>query len=64
MRLRELRQARKLTQQRLSEISGVAREIINRIETGKSSPEVGTLIRLAKALECTLDDLVDMDEAV
>ncbi len=63
MRLRELRKAKGLTQKALSEKSGVAREIIARAETGKSEPEVGTLIRLAKALDCKLDDLVDMDAA-
>jgi len=63
VRLREIRQARGLTQQKLSEISGVAREIINRAENGKITPETGTLIRLAKALDCKLDDLVDMDSA-
>lgn len=63
VKLREIRVEKQLTQKRLADISGVAREVINRIENGKSNPDTMTLIRLAKALDCKLDDLVDMDSA-
>ena len=65
MRLKEKRIAAGLTQQGLSEQSGVAREIITRIETNKVTPELATIIKLSKALGCSLDELVaDPEDSV
>jgi len=46
----EARQARGLTQQKLSELSGVTQADISRIERGAGNPTEATLQRLAEAL--------------
>jgi ribosome-binding protein aMBF1 (putative translation factor) len=46
----EARQARGLTRQQLSEITGVAQADISRIERGTGNPTEATLQRLAAAL--------------
>lgn len=57
--LKELRKAKGLTQSALAERAGVARVTINRLETGQlQETTIGTLIKLAKALDAKLDDLV------
>lgn len=43
-----------ISQKRLEEMSGVKQPIIARIETGKSSPQVSTLIKLLVPLGKTL----------
>jgi DNA-binding XRE family transcriptional regulator len=45
-----LRRARKLTQQRLAEMSGIAQSEISRIETGAANPTYATLSALARPL--------------
>jgi transcriptional regulator with XRE-family HTH domain len=52
------RRARGLTQEELSQRSGVSRETISRIETGKHlEPEVITLVKLAEALDVHVFEL-------
>lgn len=46
----EARQAQRLTQRRLSELSGVPQADISRIERGAGNPTEATLQRLAEAL--------------
>ena len=54
-----MRKAQGLTQHKLSAMSGVPRVSIARYETGKVSPNVRVLERLAQALNVSIDDLVD-----
>jgi len=59
---KNLRAARKelgLTQEQVSERSGVQAGEISRIETGKRDPKVSTLERLAKAVETKPGRLLD-----
>ncbi|MBI4560550.1 MAG: helix-turn-helix transcriptional regulator [Candidatus Rokubacteria bacterium] len=58
MRLKRLRAERKLSQAAMAEKSGVSREYIARLETGKQDPTLGTLQKLAKALKVKLPDLL------
>lgn len=58
-RLAEVRQAHGMTQEKLSELTGVHRVTIARIETGDTSPKAETLKRLADALGVLVDDLMD-----
>ena len=60
--LAEIRKERGLTQARLSDLSGVARVTIARYETGKSSPTVDTLTKLAGALHVTVDKIIRRKE--
>ena len=57
--LAKMRKAKGLTQAQLSELSGVPRVSIARYETGKVSPSVRILERLAVALGVLIDDIVD-----
>ena len=63
IRLEEMRNRRKLNQRQLSELSGVPQPMISMIETGSvPNPTIGTLHKLASALKCTVDDLIDENE--
>lgn len=57
-RLIQLRKARGLTQQDLSEVAQLHVNQIRRYEAGTAQPTLEALIRLAKALHSHLDDLV------
>ena len=57
-RLRELREARFLTQQELADTSDVGVATIIRIETGQVAPHFGTLRKLASALGVEPADLI------
>lgn len=58
MELRALRKAKKLTQKKLSVLADVSQGKICEYEAGKVLPRVDTAIKLAKALGCTLDELM------
>ncbi len=55
--LKNLRCARALTQQQLSEIIGISRVNYTRYETGASNPDFETLIKLADFFDVSLDYL-------
>ncbi|MER7908329.1 helix-turn-helix transcriptional regulator [Streptomyces sp. NPDC096068] len=57
-RVRVAREHANLTQLRLGEIVGVDHRTIHRIEYGTSDPRLGLLIRIARALDVPLSDLV------
>lgn len=60
IRLEEYRNKRQMNQRQLSEASGVPQPMISNIETGDvTNPTVKTLYRLAKALRCLIDDLIE-----
>jgi len=58
--LRELRTARGLTQTELAEHSHTNTMFISKLERGVTTPTIGTLLRLAKALKCRVVDLVEV----
>lgn len=69
--LREMRIKKKMTLEELSKASGVSRVSINRYELGERTPNVYIAKRLADALDCTIEDLIneiktdnDAEEAV
>ena len=57
--LRAKRRINDLTQAELSELTDIDRISISRYEQGKKKPSLETLIALADALDCTLDELCD-----
>jgi transcriptional regulator with XRE-family HTH domain len=59
-RLRELREARQLTQKELADRIGVSDQQIYRYETGKSDPTAEVLARIAKELEVSADFLLGL----
>lgn len=54
-----LREQCSLTQQQLSDLAGIDRKTINRIENGHFSPSIDTLTRLAVVLNVSISDLLD-----
>jgi transcriptional regulator with XRE-family HTH domain len=58
--LRELRAARGLTQTELADRAGTNTMFISKLERGVTTPTIGTLVRLAKALECRVGELVEV----
>ena len=57
-RIREYRLAHGLSQEVLSERSDVTPAHFSHIERGNTKPSLPTLIRIANALEITIDDLL------
>ena len=63
-KLAEFRSRRRLNQQQLSAASGVPQPMISQIETGDvANPTIKTLHKLATALKCTVDDLIEEEPA-
>jgi len=60
--LRRLRARQRLSLEKLAAISGVSRGMIGQIETGKSTPTVGLLARLAEALDVELPSLLAAEQ--
>ena len=60
--LRECRKERGLTQTALSIASGVSRVNISKYESGLSDPTINTAMKLAKAMNVTMNDLIDDKE--
>ena len=56
-KINELKKLKKLTNQKLSELSGIPLGTLNKITSGiTTDPKIETLKALAKAFDCTLDD--------
>lgn len=59
LRVRQERQARQWTLDRLAEVSGVSRRMLINVEQGAANPSVGTLLRISDALGVGLPALVE-----
>ena len=57
-RLRELRKSNGLTQVRLAEKANVNRTVIARFETGKTGLSTKNLAKIAKVLDCSMEDIL------
>jgi len=55
--LKETRTSRGMTQERLAELTGLARQSVISIERGRFLPTIETALRLAGALNVTVEDL-------
>lgn len=51
-----------MTQQQLAEAIGSTQQTIAKWELGKRDPRISSLLRLADALNCTVDDLIKMNK--
>lgn len=60
--VRRFRATRAWTLDDLAGRSGVSRRLVVQIEQGEANPSIGTLLRLADALDVTLTDLVSEQE--
>lgn len=57
-RIKRLRLAKKLTQDKLAEQINLSTPHMSHIETGSTKVSLPTLVNLANALGCTIDELV------
>jgi transcriptional regulator with XRE-family HTH domain len=57
-RIRELRNNRGLSQEKLAEKTDLSRENINRFENANKYPGVDALVQIANALHVSVDDLL------
>jgi len=56
-RLRELRERRSVSQEKLAARAGLNRTYISKIERGQRNITLDTITRLAEALECPITEL-------
>ena len=57
-KVRELRKARRWSQQRLGDEAGVTAQTVWNLETGRHVPETETLLKIAGALGISLGELL------
>lgn len=62
-RLRQLRQARRLTQEQLAERAGLSYKFVGEVERGRGNPTLTTLAALSEALGVALVDLLALEPA-
>lgn len=62
MDIKTKREAAGLSQEELARVSAVSRVSIARYESGKREPTLTIAAKLAAALNCSVDDLVDRKE--
>lgn len=61
-KIREMREAKDMTQEELSEKSGISRVTISGLENGTERNTTSkTLVKIAKALGCTVDQIFFAD---
>ena len=56
--LSELRKAKKFSQEELAKLAGVHTNVLGRYERGEAKPSIEIAVKLAEALEVSLDFLV------
>lgn len=61
MNIKKIRIAKKATQQEIAQKMHVTVATVSRWESGEFSPRTSNLAMLAKALGCTIDDLLRED---
>lgn len=60
--IQNLRVRKKLTQEQLAAILKIDRSTIAKWETGEAMPRADKLPEIAKALDCTIDELFKKDK--
>ncbi len=60
-RMKQLRQARRLTQEQLAERAGLSYKFIGEVERGRGNPTLTTLAGISEALGVGLTDLLALD---
>lgn len=60
--IQRLRKAYNMSLGELSEHSGVAKSIISQIERNETNPTIGTVYRLSRALDTTIDEVLKHDD--
>ena len=58
-RLKEAREKKKITQEKLAEKVGVSRQSVSKWETSEAYPEMNNILELCKIFKCNISDLVN-----
>ena len=58
LNLKRLRDARQVSQQRLSDLSGVPRPTLANLESGSANPTLSVMLRVSDALQVPLEELL------
>lgn len=56
--IRKLRREKDLTLKQLAKLSGLNFVQIHKYEQGKTEPGINNMVKIANALNCTIDELV------
>ncbi len=56
-KIQEFREEKGYTQKQLAELLKISENYLNKIERGKRTPSLKLAVRIAKLLDCTLNDL-------
>lgn len=62
LKIKDAREAARLTQKELAEKVEVSREYISAIENGRYNPSLNLLKKIAKALNTTVKDLIEEEK--
>ena len=63
LRVKEMREAKNMTQAQFSQLVGVPQQTISALERGSTQPQLFNLVKIAGALGCTIDELVGEESA-
>ena len=63
-RIHNIRIHKGMTQEQLAHLVGIKQPTLSSIESGQKSPSLDTATKIANALGCTVDDLLDKQDAV
>lgn len=61
LKIRELREAKNLSLQNLSDLCDFEKPNLIRIEKGRTNPTIGTLLKISRALEVDLVDIINVE---
>ena len=59
--IRKMRRAHDITQEDLAELLHITPQAVSRWETDATTPDLGSLIGLARIFDCTTDELLGMN---
>ncbi|ACD21870.1 helix-turn-helix transcriptional regulator [Clostridium botulinum] len=62
-RLKEFREANKLTQEQLGKLVGTSRQAINAIETEKYEPSIWLAYDISKVFNCSIEEVFIFEES-
>lgn len=60
--MKEIREERRITQEKLASLVGVTRQTIINIEKGKYKPTVLLALKISRVLNCRVEDLFILEE--
>lgn len=61
LRIAQLRKARGMSQRQLAELVGISGAVVAEYELGRKTPRLETARKLAAALGCSIDELIDKE---